>query len=150
MKPYHYTECGLENVYLHNVNVLNDVKGEETICIPKINQLHKVIAQALITKPGVLSGTEIKFLRTELGYNQSDFSELLGKEAQACGRWERNEHPLDKTTNILICNLTATLLQLTLDFGDAAKLCKQKSGSFKINIDGADIKDKGYELLNVA
>lgn len=101
-KSYHYTECGLDNVYLYNISVVQDIANERTISIPAINALHKVIALGLITKKGLLIGKEIRFLRSLLGFKQSDFSSILGKEAQACGRWERDETEHDKTTDMFI------------------------------------------------
>ena len=77
-KPYHYTESGLDNVYIYNMPVVKDVNGEEVIYIQKINLLHKAIAEGLIKKAGLLKGKEIRFLRSEMGYSQKQLSELLG------------------------------------------------------------------------
>ena len=46
MKPYHYTECGLENIIIEaDLNAIDD-KEENILTIPAIGQLHSIIARA--------------------------------------------------------------------------------------------------------
>ena len=136
MKEYHYTECGLDNVYLYNIPVVTDVKGEDVVCIKKINKLHKVIAEAIINKKGMINPKEIRFLRTLLAMTQGDFSNVLGKEAQAVGRWERGEINHDNTTDLLIrAVVRATLGLPPADASLIAGLPVQKEEE-KIDING--------------
>lgn len=141
---YHYTECGLDNVYIYNVPMLTDIKGEKTICIPKINLLHKAISEGIIRKNGLINAKEIRFLRTELGYTQAQFSELLGKEAQACGRWEREEVNIDKTTDSLIRIEVANYLNIQIKLGDVSALNSSTTKKNNINIDGLNNQ---YKLM---
>ena len=67
--------------------------GEEEIVIPRIGQLHKVIAMAFARKPGRLQPAEIRFLRTYLGHSSSDFAELLGVDPATVSRWENTRKP---------------------------------------------------------
>lgn len=138
LEPYHYTECGLDNVYLYNIPIVQDHNGEETICIPKINLLHDTIAKALIMKKGLLNGDEIRFIRTHIGFKQAEFSELLGKEAQAVGRWERGETSTDKTTDILIRSLAIKYLGLdmSITYEDISRLSAAEAANDNIDIDG--------------
>ena len=48
MSKYHYTESGLNNVWVEGATFAKDDAGEETICIPNISNLHRVIADGII------------------------------------------------------------------------------------------------------
>lgn len=141
---YHYTESGLDNVYLHNINIVHDSKGEEVVYIPKVNQLHQVIAQGIINKAGIINGKELRFLRTEIGLKQAELSSQLGKEAQAVGRWERGECPIDKTTDTLIRIIAAAFLGLKIDLTEIPALHQKQAANDNINIDGTD---ENYQLM---
>ena len=143
-QPYHYIESGLDNVYIYNMPVIKDIDGHQTFYISKINLLHKAIAEGIIQKQGLLNAKEIRFLRTEMGYTQKQFSEILGKEAQACGRWERGENPIDKTTDSLIRISAASYLQLKSDIEDISIRNSATVSETYINIDG---KNSCYKLI---
>lgn len=143
-QPYQYKESGLDNVYIHNLPIITDVNGEKTFYIRKINELHKAIAEGIVNKRGLINGKEIRFLRTEMGYTQNNFSELLGKEAQACGRWERDENAIDKTTDSLIRISAARYLNLKIDIDDISKLNSDNNISTSIDIDGRNYR---YKLM---
>ena len=136
LEPYQYKECGLDNVFLHNIKVIADANGEKVISIPKVNKLHKAIASGLIVKNGLLSGKEIRFLRTFLGYTQADFASLLGKDTQTVGRWEREENPQDKTIDILIRTIVKerTDQKDTVSNVDIASKVSKRSKDQNINI----------------
>ncbi len=70
------------------------IEGEQTICISHINELHNVIATALLKKKGELTGKEIHFLRSHVLFSQSELANLIGKDGQTVGRWERGECPI--------------------------------------------------------
>jgi len=62
--------------------------GEEEIAIPRIEALHKAIAQALITKPFRLDAAEIRYLRKYLGWSGADFADHMGTTRETVSRWE--------------------------------------------------------------
>ncbi len=74
-KGYHYTECGLKNVYIEGLAVVND-NDEEVIQIPNIQELHWLIAKDILESKS-MNGDEIRFLRTEMGYTPEEFSKQL-------------------------------------------------------------------------
>lgn len=89
-KQYHYTECGLDNIYLVNGFEITGTGDNAEIFIHDINGLHKVIGTLLIEKPGLLSGKEIKFIRTSLDFSQTTLGQLLGGyDYQSILRWEK-------------------------------------------------------------
>ena len=100
MKKYHYTECGLNNIYLINgFNITQSENGDEEIFIHDIHGLHKAIGETLIFKQGLLTGNEIKFIRTTLDLSQKGLGQLLGLDYQTILGWEKNKNPISKTAD---------------------------------------------------
>ncbi|MFT0546344.1 helix-turn-helix domain-containing protein [Allopusillimonas ginsengisoli] len=86
---YHYTESGLRNVWLANGYKVRDVGGEEAVAIHDVDQLHQVIGRSLARKPK-LTGTEVRFLRKEMGMSQKRLADMLGSTEQTVSLWERH------------------------------------------------------------
>ena len=99
---YRYDECGLDNVILTGLPVVNDDEGDDVITIPYISALHRRLVTMVATKNSGLDPKEIRFLRTELGMTQAQLAELVGREVQAIGRWERGENPIDRAAEVVI------------------------------------------------
>ena len=74
---YQYIECGLDNVFISGLEFTDDM-GEQCIMIPAINQLHKLIASALLVQEKRLSSEEIYFLRAEMGSSEEEIKGKLG------------------------------------------------------------------------
>lgn len=70
-----HTESGLDNVIVHEMNVIVDDAGEEVYCVPIILLLHKVIAHCIITRSNGIRPEELRFLRTEVGLAGADCEE---------------------------------------------------------------------------
>lgn len=99
---YHYTACGLDNVVLKDLPIMEDDGGDEVITLPKINLLHQLLVNEVAAKHGRLNGKEIRFLRTELGMSQGQLAVLVGRDAQSVGRWERGESELEQALEMII------------------------------------------------
>jgi putative transcriptional regulator len=85
---YHYTESGLQNIYLVNgYTVFNDEDGK-SVSIASADELHSTIGRWLACKP-YLTGPELRFLRKELGLSQHRLGEMLGSSEQTVSLWER-------------------------------------------------------------
>ena len=56
--------------------------------IPKIEQLHRVIATTLARKAPGLTPAEVRFLRKYLGWSGTDFAAHLGVSAETVSRWQ--------------------------------------------------------------
>lgn len=103
MKEYHYTECGLDNIYLVNGFKITKMKsGDEEIFIHNTHGLHKTIGMILISKRGLLSGKEIKFIRSMLDLSQTTLAKILGCSYQTILLWEKNKGVISKTANHLL------------------------------------------------
>jgi DNA-binding transcriptional regulator YiaG len=100
---YHYTESGLDNVYLINGYVIEQhPEYGETVAIEDAGELHKVIGQQLANASRPLTGREIRFLRIELNLSQKKLGSYLGVEEQTVGRWERGEVPAPRSNELII------------------------------------------------
>lgn len=103
MKTYHYTECGLDNIYLVNGFKITKTKsGDEEIFIHDIHGLHKAIGMILISKRGPLSGKEIKFIRSTLDLSQTTLAKILGCTYQTILLWEKEKGAISKTADHLL------------------------------------------------
>lgn len=85
---YHYTECGLKNVWLTNGYDICEIDGEKAVSISDVDALNEVIGRSLAAKSD-LDGDEIRFIRKELGLSQKRLADLLGSTEQTVSLWER-------------------------------------------------------------
>lgn len=85
---YHYTESGLRNVWLTNGYTFKSIDGEAAVAISGADELHETIGRTLAHKP-YLTGTELRFLRKELGLSQKRLADLIGSTEQTVSLWER-------------------------------------------------------------
>lgn len=99
-RVYHFTESGLDNVYLHNVDTLHCPKcGKDYVSIPRAPQLLRCIAEAIILKPGLLVGPEIRFLRKNLHFKAAEFAKMIGHSRVTLSGWENSKKPLQRPTD---------------------------------------------------
>lgn len=147
MTAYHYTECGLDNVFIEGMTFVNDHAGEATITIQAIGLLHQVIAEGIVTLPSKMTGKELRFLRTEMGMTQAMLAEVLKVTPLTISRWEREESPVDDAAEMLIRLMAVERLELPLDLSVRAVSEKvtQAPRTEPIRIDGEN--PHAYKLL---
>lgn len=96
---YHYSECGLKNIYLNNLDAyICPNCEEEEILIPNLEELHSLIARDVAQQSERLKPEEIRFLRVHLGLSGSDFAHALSLEPETVSRWETGKTEM-KLTN---------------------------------------------------
>ena len=117
MAEHHYTECGLQNVFIVGIQRMVDDEGDEVVLVPAINQLHRVIAEGIVSHPKGINGAELRFLRSEMGYTQSELAALVHRDKQSLGRWERSETEIDSASEAVIRKLAMEKLELRLELG---------------------------------
>ncbi|MBV8406628.1 MAG: helix-turn-helix domain-containing protein [Alphaproteobacteria bacterium] len=88
-KLYHFTECGLDNVWLADGFTLHRTAYGRGVSFDDIEGVHRAIARHLVEVPGGLDGSQLRFLRKELDLSQAGLASLLGYDEQTVSRWER-------------------------------------------------------------
>lgn len=87
-----YDDCGLRNVWLANGYRYEDIEGHgRCLEIDNIEGLHRTIAHHLVNYRKRLSGSEIRFLRIEMGMSQKRLADSLGVDEQTVSLWERSK-----------------------------------------------------------
>lgn len=90
-KYFQYTACGLDNVWLVNGYKVKETRHGHAVSVNDVDDLHKLLTQTLIDKPGRLTGKEFRFLRTQLGLSQEALGALLDFSENAVSLWERKD-----------------------------------------------------------
>lgn len=109
VRAHHYTECGLANIFLKNIEVDTcPACGEEVIHVPAIADLHRLIARRLVTKQGALAPDEIRFLRKQLGWGADDFARQMFVTEGTVAAWEGGRARLGEAHEILLRMFVAT------------------------------------------
>ncbi len=86
---HRYTLSGLDSVTLMNVEMRRcPACGEYEVDIPRIDELHRLIAQTVASKRPRLTPQEIRFLRKYLGFSGADFARTLDVTPESVSRWE--------------------------------------------------------------
>lgn len=147
MTAYHYTECGLDNVFIEGFGQVEDHNGEATMIIPAIGLLHKVISQGIVSLKAKMTGKELRFLRTEMGLTQAKLAEIIKVSSLTVSRWERDEFPLDDGAEVLIRLLAIHELDLDTEM-DVEAVSDSVTADLRhtpIRIDGSNPND--YQLM---
>jgi len=142
---YHYTECGLQNVHIHGLETVNDDDGDDVIEIPYINELHAMIAKGIVMHAKGISGAELRFLRSEMGYTQAELAALVHKDKQTIGRWERSEIEIDSSSETVIRQLGIEKLVIQFE-ASIEHLAKSSVPTAEVQPIDINVSDGGYEL----
>jgi len=114
--PLHYTQCGLDDIYLLSGYERVKTAYGEGLSIKNADQLHKAIGWHLASQTKTLSGKELRFLRKQMNLTQSDLAKLLGLISQQVARWEKGEceisGPADRLIRALFIQLAGGELRL--------------------------------------
>jgi putative zinc finger/helix-turn-helix YgiT family protein len=98
-----YGDTGLPEVTLCDIEVSRCAAcGEFEIAVPRIEELHRAIAFAVVQKRERLSGIEVRFLRKYLGYAATDFARTIGVDKATVSRWENEKEPIGTTADRLL------------------------------------------------
>jgi putative zinc finger/helix-turn-helix YgiT family protein len=107
--PYRYTDSGLPGVVLLGVEVRRCSKcGTEEVAIPRVEDLHRLIAQEVIRRPHRLTPGEIKYLRKWLGWSGVDFARHMGTTPETVSRWEQGRVPMSPQADRLLRLMVTT------------------------------------------
>lgn len=93
---FHYTSCGLRNVWLKNGFVEKVTAYGKAISIHNIEGLHRAIGLYLAGNKPRLSGAEVRFLRKELDMSQAHLAQVLGVAETSVRGWEKHRTQITK------------------------------------------------------
>lgn len=102
---YHFTACGLDNVWLANGFEIKQTPFGEAVKINNLDGLHRAIARGLAADPSRLNGAEVRFLRSFLGVSQEGLGDIVDVTRATVARWEKNENrtkPIDGACSRLL------------------------------------------------
>ncbi len=111
---HHYTECGLDAVYLAGVDICTCPACDEVFAsIPNVPDLHARIGEKLLKKKSLLNGPEIRFLRKNLGLSAKKFARYLSVDHATLSRWENDKQEPTGTHDRLIRLVYASIKGLS-------------------------------------
>ena len=100
--PLHYTDCGLDGIYLVSGYEVEHTPYGEGITIKDQDQLHRAIGCFLVRQKKALSGKELRFLRKQMNLSQTDLGKLVQLTSQQVARWEKEHSDISGAADLLI------------------------------------------------
>jgi len=101
-RQYHYTMCGLDNVWLENGFELHKTEYGDGVSIAHAEMLDSAIAEAIVCGAKPLNAKEFRFLRSQMDLTQLRLAGYLGCDSQTIARWEKGESDLNPAADRLI------------------------------------------------
>nr|WP_294527020.1 helix-turn-helix transcriptional regulator [uncultured Rhodopila sp.] len=94
METYHYTECGLDNVWIKGGFEKRTFGAYGTaVAVRDEKGLWQTLGRSIVRQDRRMEGQELKFLRTLLDWTQSDLGKRLGyTDGQIVAKWEKARH----------------------------------------------------------
>ena len=107
---YDFPESGLKRLRLRGIEtiVCDECGGVDPI-IPRVNDLMRMLAVAVIAKPYRLTGDEIRFLRKYLRMTGDEFGRLLHVHRTNLSKWENDEDTVGPQSDRLIRTIALSL-----------------------------------------
>lgn len=101
-KPYHYEQCGLDDVYLLNGYKRHKTPYGSGVTIENVEVLHETIAQTLCLTKAFLNGKEFRFLRKLMDLTQAEVAVYVGCDVQSVARWEKGKAEVNAAADKLL------------------------------------------------
>jgi putative transcriptional regulator len=99
----HFTDCGLDNVYLVNGFHFGQTgNGEEVLVIQDLDGLHAAIAKSVSSSSHPLDAKTFRFLRKHLDMAQRQIAEMLGVSEDIVSLWERARQPVPRYADLIL------------------------------------------------
>ena len=100
---YLFRESGLSNIVLKNIEVMKCAHcGNQDPVIPRLTELIRFLAAAVVKQPCPLAGEQIRFLRKQLDKNGETFARLIGVDKTTLSKWENNQISVGPNSDRLI------------------------------------------------
>ena len=106
---YHYVESGLDNLFLEDIDIFECTCGESIVRIPAVDELHRLVGLRIIKKNSPLVGSEIRFLRKNMGMSAIKLAGFMGIDNATVSRWENGKQKISKSHDhflrLIYCNM---------------------------------------------
>lgn len=99
---FHYTSCGLRNIWLRNGFSIKQTSYGKAVAIHNVGGLHKAIGLHLVNNKKSHSGSEVRFLRKELDMSQAQLAQVLGVGETTVRGWENNRTKITKPADRML------------------------------------------------
>lgn len=104
-KPLCYRECGLDNIYLIDGYEIESTPYGEGLSVKNLDELHEAIGLYLAQQKKVLTGQELRYLRTHMEMTQAQLGKLMGLGSQQVARYEKGQSEISGPVELLVRNL---------------------------------------------
>lgn len=91
-KPYHYTQCGLDYIYLMDGYTIHETECGEGISIENMKELYNFIADEIVSFPVCFRGQEVRFIRSVLDLTQHQIAKILGVTRDTIAKYEKERN----------------------------------------------------------
>jgi transcriptional regulator with XRE-family HTH domain len=128
-EPYHYTACGLGNIYLTSGVLILPTPNGSAVTISKLDGLQYAIGLYIVEKEEPMSGSEFRFLRKQMKLTQRDLAIRMKISDQTIANYEKENtalgsaEPLMRLIYLLHVlpgeSRVRLLKRVTENFGDA-------------------------------
>jgi putative transcriptional regulator len=100
---YRFAESGLDNIVLKGIELIECPEcGNVDPVIPRMTDLFRVLAMAMIAKPQSLTGAEVRYLRKYAGMSAEQFARMLHTDKTTVSKWETGAIRIGSKTDLLI------------------------------------------------
>lgn len=100
--PLHYTQCGLDDIYLLNGFEHGAYKGKPWVSVTDMDGLYRAIGLNLVHARKSLSPKEWRFLRKQLGMTQAELGAELDLSSQQVARYEKGESEVSGPAELVL------------------------------------------------
>lgn len=145
-RPYHYTECGLDYVYLVDGFEVIETAHGKAVQVANASKLDRAIALAVVRRQSRLTGQEVRFLRGLLDMTQVELGATLGKDGQTVARWEKGKTEIPPTEDIAIRQIYLEKTGHRQRFIDTSRHVAE----LKERLDSVRFKTKGRQAWSMA
>lgn len=119
---YHYTESGLDYVYLINGYQESDTPYGKAVSIDNVESLHRLIGTSVSRSTSNIKPEEVRFLRVEMELSQKDLGQWISVDAQTIARWEKGETEIPGPAERL---LKALYLDFIKEGSNVREICER-------------------------
>ncbi len=133
-----YDACGLPGVTLVDVEVSRCGQcGQYEVAIPRMEELHHVMAIAVVRKSARLTPAEVRFLRTTLGWSGRELADHMGAAPETVSRWEHGRTPVgpqaDRLLRLMVLHRTSPE---SVDLSDLKSVAAQAPADLRTRLIG--------------